>query len=760
MPKKVHRLFADTRAKIAQAVKELRNEKVLGTDTETSSLDPHTLKFWSLQIGTEDFQVLIPVNNQKVYIGEFADMLADEEIVKIFHRASFDLKVLWANGLTNINNNYCTRTVEQILTAGTFANTALAGTLLRYFGVDMSKGERKDFYCDVDGKEADERGTITMFEASGCKWTPELQNYALLDVQYLVPLRAAQLKRAAEEEMTRLLEKIELPLVPITGLIEMRGVRIDEKECIAFQKEMQGKAGEMGEQLTKVLDIKWKEYALPVFKKNHAIYKKWADRHQTIVKRTNKDRDPVNRKKVSENGMQERQAHELVKPFRTVPKEPKVINLNSVPQMRHALEQMDVYLPNMQKATLEDAMGEHPVLDDYLVYRRFEKLGQMAEIYDHINKVTGRVHQSLNQNVDTGRLSSYNPNVMQVPARTDEGKRFRSLFKASEGCMLGVADFAAIELVIIGLKSGDKKLLHALNNNLDLHCWTMSHFLNCDYDALVLVKEEKAKGENGFLEVKDARKKFEKKFDLPELKKCKGDDLGITKWVKTFRDYVKTLTYGIAYGLSSFGLSRKFHCDVDAAQQFIDVFFSIYPNIKRWLDKQADFAEKYGYSKTGSGRRRYYIRPRKPTEKDVDTELTRLLKQQDRDPDSISDEEYDDLWENTEKALYRQYRQTLGRIRRQGANQPIQGLSADITKRSMVMWEEWWANYCYEYDINKFQYGIILTVHDELVIDIPKKHIKLAASKLKWAMESAGKSLLGDSANIVVEPVITPFWKK
>jgi DNA polymerase I-like protein with 3'-5' exonuclease and polymerase domains len=413
-----------------------------------------------------------------------------------------------------------------------------------------------------------------MFELSGCKWTPELIDYALMDVEYLVPLREAQMKRLHEEEMIRLAEKIELPLVPITGLLEIRGVRIDEKECKAFQEEMQARAAELQTTLVDILDVEWKKYALPLFKKNHAIYKKWADSHQEIVKRTNKDRNPENRKKVSAVGMEERQAHELVKPFRTPPKPPNVINLNSNPQMRHALESLEVYLPNLQKATLEDAAGEHPVLDEYLSFRKYEKLGQMAEIHDHINRVTGRVHQTLNQNVDTGRLSSRDPNLMQAPAKADEGKRFRALFKASKGCSLIVADYAAIELIIIGIKSGDKKLLHALNNNLDLHCWTMSHFLDCSYDSLVRLKDNKDKKEaelDDFERVAWARKKFEKKFDLPELKKCKWDDEGLTKWVKTFRDYCKTLTYGIAYGLSSFGLSRKFHCDSDSAQQFIDV---------------------------------------------------------------------------------------------------------------------------------------------------------------------------------------------
>jgi DNA polymerase I-like protein with 3'-5' exonuclease and polymerase domains len=78
----------------------------------------------------------------------------------------------------------------------------------------------------------------------------------------------------------------------------------------------------------------------------------------------------------------------------------------------------------------------------------------------------------------------------------------------------------------------------------------------------------------------------------------------------------------------------------------------------------------------------------------------------------------------------------------------------------MVLFEEWWGDYCVDKRIDKFKYGLVLTVHDELVADIPNAHVKTAAKKLKWAMEYSAKSLLGMDANIVVEPVITPFWKK
>lgn len=758
-----NRLFADTKSKIKQAVRELRDAKKLAVDTETSSLDPHTAKLWSVQFGNEDFQAMIPVNNGMFDIGEFEDILLDDQIVKIMHRATFDLKILRRRGW-DVNGTYCTRTMEQIISAGYYSDTSLAGCLRRYLGVEMSKVVRKDFYCDVDDKEADANGTITKFEFSGMKWTPELIDYALDDVQHLVPLMDAQVKKLKEADLLPLAQKIELPLVYVTSLLEYRGVKMDRERTLEFQRRMKSRAEAVKIEVVKNFNHHWREYATPIYEHNLKVYQDWKKRSKEILLETNRlYRDPNNKRKITSEGKAIRQSWRDVKPFNTPPKAPVVINLNSPQQMRAALDHAGVSLPNMQQDTLVNAAVEHPMLFEYVEFRKFEKLAQMSDIYLKINPATGRIHGELNQNVDTGRFSSKNPNLQNIPARTKEGEEFRTLFIASVGNILIVADFSAIELVIIGIKSGDKNLLHALNNNLDLHCWTMSKFLNCDYDALVKIKDSKEpkKITSGLLDlVRTARTKFEKAFNLPELKKCGWDAEGIQKWVNVFRGYVKTLTYGIAYGLSAFGLSRKFHCDVKEAERFIDVFFGVYPQIRKWLERLADIAMDCGYSKTASGRRRYYRRPRKPTRDDVKKAVAAFLKDQKRDPDSLSPEEEDALWDQTSKRLWREYKQTIGRIRRQAANQPIQGLSADITKLAMVLWEDWWAEFAPTKKINIFKFGIVLTVHDEIVLDVPLKVADICAEKLKWAMETAAKKLLGSDANIVVKPVKTPFWKK
>lgn len=765
----MEKIFIKSQKQLDAALKRLRNEPALGFDTETSGLDSHVGKVWSIQIGTPELQVLIPLNGQprRFNLDWLMDIFLDKNIVKIAHNAAFDIKVVWSLGL-DIHNVWCTRVGEQLLNAGLFGNNGLAATLERYFGVKLSKEERKDFYCDVDGKSCEENGTRSVFDVSGCKWTPELIDYALDDIGHLVPLMQAQYARIDEEGMIPLVTQIEMPLVKVTAAIEYRGVKIDRAKCKAYQEEMAthsilaktkliygDKNAENESDEQKGLDTYWKQYAVPVYEENYRIWEDW----KKVWEQAKKDFNSREGRKLTEEAKAKREEYKLKQPFKTPPKAPEDLNLNSSNQLLRAFEQAGVYLKNTRKETIQDAAGESPLLDLLIEYKKYYKLSQMSEIYEKINRVTQRIHQVLNQNVDTGRFSSSGPNLTNIPARSDEGARFRSLFVAEKGNLLIGADYSAIELVIIGIRSKDKVLLEALSKDLDLHCWTMSKFLNCDYEALVALKEGKQTPAQQYTVVQ-ARMRFEKSFNLPELKKCSGEKDGMQKWVKTFRDYCKTLTYGIAYGLSAFGLSRRFHCDAEEAQRFIDVFFQVYSGIKRWLDRQADFAEDNGYSKTASGRRRYYKRPFMPKHKDISDEVSKLLKQQGRDVESLSPKEKNSIWEQTSKRLWREYHQTMNRIRRQASNHPVQGGSADITKLAMVLFEYWWIPFCVANGVDWRKFGLVLTVHDELVVECPKKFVATAKAKLKECMETAAKEFLGYAANIVVTPSETEFWKK
>lgn len=728
-----------TERELNEAYQILKEAENIGADTETSGLDPHTDKLWSIQFSDGKHSFLVPCN-EGVRLGPLKELLVSEKHRLIWHNAAFDLKMLWANGYKDVKNVYCTKVGEQILTAGLFAPADLASTLKRRLGIELSKEERKEFY---DKNHPNYFGKTQT-------WTPELIRYALADVDYLPKLFLTQLSLARSRGLLDVLG-LEMDVAPITAALEFRGVLLDRDGCFRFQKEMAGRAEVERELLKRDLEVMWQQYWRPLYKSEIEKYERWEKKWEKIKAETNRMRDPNNRRTVSQEAKAIREEWEKKKPFAQRPKERGPININSRAQMLPALREAGVFLRDLRKETLQDAHGESPLLDMLLEYRKYQKLGQFGELFEKINPATGRIHTQYNQNVDTGRYSSSSPNLQNIPARTDEGKRFRSLFMAPLGKRLVVADFSAIELVIIGVLSRDQTILEALNLE-DPHCFTMSKFLGCDYASLVKAKEGEI-DQKVILELPSAIGKFEAEFNLPDLLKIGREDY--KKWVKTLRDYVKTLTYGIAYGLSNFGLARRFHCDPETAQHFIDTFFSVYSKIKEWLELQADLAWMRGYSESASGRKRFYRKPAPPTYDDVKKAVEAYLAESQRLPDSIEAEERRRLYAREKTKLWREFEQRRNRIRRQAANQPIQGTSADITKLSMVMAESALSDNGFA-----FSDGIVLTVHDELCLEVSEERAEEAAKLLEKAMVDAAHAFLGNDVLIKVEPHIVSYWSK
>lgn len=167
-------LVARTRNEIETAYEKLSQAKVLGCDTETSSLSPKNGRLFSIQFSDGDFNVLIPLS-EGVSLGKLEELLANREITKIFHNARFDLEFLREKGFET-NNVFCTMIAEKLLTKGAGQSASLAETLYRYFAVDLDKSQRAKFNKSWNGI-----------------WTKELVDYALSDVVYLPELHAQQI---------------------------------------------------------------------------------------------------------------------------------------------------------------------------------------------------------------------------------------------------------------------------------------------------------------------------------------------------------------------------------------------------------------------------------------------------------------------------------------------------------------------------------------------------------------------------------------
>lgn len=175
------------------AAERLGGSEALGCDTETSGLSAKFGKLFSIQFSNGEFNLLVPLS-EGVGMGPFADVLADEQVVKIFHNAKFDLEFLNAAGM-QVRNLFDTMIAEKVLTRGASQSSSLAETLYRYFAVDLDKSQRTKFNRKWDGV-----------------WTEELVHYALSDVVHLPILMSDQLdwlkKLGLETEFQDQMEKM------------------------------------------------------------------------------------------------------------------------------------------------------------------------------------------------------------------------------------------------------------------------------------------------------------------------------------------------------------------------------------------------------------------------------------------------------------------------------------------------------------------------------------------------------------------------
>ncbi len=253
-------------------------------------------------------------------------------------------------------------------------------------------------------------------------------------------------------------------------------------------------------------------------------------------------------------------------------------NLNSPFQLSEVLFDRLGYSPNGAKKNvrggystsaevLERLAEEHEIARLILRYRELQKL--QSTYIDGIRPLVtgGVVHTTYNQTMTTtGRLSSANPNLQNIPVRTDEGRELRKLFVAREGHVLIDADYSQIELRLLAHFSACKALLEAYRTGEDVHASTAARV-----------------------------------FGVP-LDRVTG----------TMRRRAKTINFGIIYGMSAFGLAKDLGCPTQEAQDYIDKYFGTHPEVKAYMDENVRFAKEEGYVKTVLGRKRYIAELRSP----------------------------------------------------------------------------------------------------------------------------------------------------
>ena len=218
--------------------------------------------------------------------------------------------------------------------------------------------------------------------------------------------------------------------------------------------------------------------------------------------------------------------------------------------------------PSTAEPVLQELALDYPLPKVIMEYRLLSKLKSTYtdQLPKQVNGETGRVHTSYHQAVTaTGRLSSTDPNLQNIPIRTEEGRRIRKAFIAEEGYELVAADYSQIELRIMAHLSKDEGLVAAFNNNLDIHRATAAEVFGRKLE-----------------EVDDAERRS-----------------------------AKAINFGLIYGMSAFGLSRQLNISRGAAQEYIDLYFERYPGVRNYMDRTRTEAAERGFVETIFGRRLY-----------------------------------------------------------------------------------------------------------------------------------------------------------
>jgi DNA polymerase-1 len=247
----------------------------------------------------------------------------------------------------------------------------------------------------------------------------------------------------------------------------------------------------------------------------------------------------------------------------------EVFNINSPKQLGVILFEK-LQLPGGKKTktgystaaeVLEKLAQEHPIVSDILEYRKLAKLkSTYADGLVNFLAADGRVHTTFHQTITaTGRLSSTDPNLQNIPIRIELGKMIRKVFYPQEGCLFVDSDYSQIELRLLAHMSGDEQLIEAFRENQDIHRSTASKVFHVPFDEVTELQRRNAKAVN----------------------------------------------FGIVYGISAYGLSQDLDISTKEAQGYIDSYFATYPRIKAFLDDCVAGAKEKGYTRTLFGR----IRP-------------------------------------------------------------------------------------------------------------------------------------------------------
>ena len=501
----------DTSEALDALLKELDSPNGFSFDTETTTLDAMAAELVGLSFSNAaDRGWYVPVGHvegKQLPLDHVLDslrpILEDEAVPKTAHNANYDMTVLTKYGVQVKNLAF-----DTMLAAHTGGRKAigLKALALECLHVEMTP------ITELIGRG---RKQITMAQAP----IDKAAAYAAADADITEQLHGIFQKEVEEKGLGDVLDTVELPLVPVLVRMQVNGVALDVGPLELL-------SAELGEQMSRI-QARMSEVVGHEFNLN------------------------------SPQQLSEVLFNELRLPPTKRTKTGHSTDASALEGLQHKLNQGNEEAEGVDPKALE-------VLEMMLEYRQISKIkGTYADALPTlVNPTTGRVHTSYNQTGSaTGRVSSNDPNVQQIPVRTELGRRVRKAFvaeKAPEWTLLA-ADYSQIELRILAHLSRDPGLLEAFHSGQDIHAATASSV-------------------NG---------------------------VPVNKVDADMRRNAKIMNFGVIYGLSAFGISQQTGLSPEEGKQFIETYFGKYPGIRSYIDSVKAQVSKAGYVETLLGRRRY-----------------------------------------------------------------------------------------------------------------------------------------------------------
>lgn len=427
----------------------------------------------------------------------FKEIFESNEIQKFGHNLCEDYVILRQNGITTQNMYYDAGIAGYDLNQ-TMGNYSIENLAEVYLHIDTN--EYLDKYIQDDKKNMQ----INLFQMDeNSEQAEDNERHINAFKTYLIyKLYNATIEKMNELNLMSLFNEIEMPLVEVLGEMQFAGMKVDKEELVDFGDELKAKLDGLKNDIYELSETEFninspKQLGEVLFEKLKLhVYKKTKNGYSTDV---------------------------------------------------------DV---------LEKLRDDHPVIEKILEYRSLTKLNStyVEGLIPYINSKTGRIHSYFHQTITaTGRISSTEPNLQNIPTREELGKQLRKVFKPENGYIYIDADYSQIELRILAHISQDKHMLEAFRNGEDIHKQAASKVLGIPIDEVT--KEQRSRA--------------------------------------------KAVNFGIVYGISDFGLAEQIGVSRKDAKEYIEQYLEKYSGIKKFMDDVVEDAKEKGYVETLFHRRRY-----------------------------------------------------------------------------------------------------------------------------------------------------------